>query len=204
MIDFWFPLLIYKEILSADIDVDYLIKKSYSLKNTLPERVFGWYSNSFSTLNNYNYKQDNDPEILKLIEKIKPHVIKFSLEFGVKENESALECRDCWFNIHAPGQYQETHLHALSHFSAVYYLQTPKNSGNIMFRRPGMEHDMYPLPIMNAESKFPNYNQCSYPPEKNRLLIFRSNIPHLVLSNLSSDDRITMSFNFCFDMGRYR
>ena len=41
-----------------------------------------------------------------------------------------------WANINPPGGYNKPHLHPNSHFSGVYYIKAPKNSGQIVFNEP--------------------------------------------------------------------
>ena len=41
-----------------------------------------------------------------------------------------------WANINPPGGYNMPHVHPNSHYSGVYYIKAPKNSGNIVFNEP--------------------------------------------------------------------
>ena len=41
-----------------------------------------------------------------------------------------------WANINPPGALNRPHLHPNSHFSGVYYIKAPKNSGQIVFNEP--------------------------------------------------------------------
>ena len=41
-----------------------------------------------------------------------------------------------WANINPPGGYNRPHLHPNSHFSGVYYIKAPENSGQIVFNEP--------------------------------------------------------------------
>ena len=36
-----------------------------------------------------------------------------------------------WANINPPGGYNRPHVHPNSHFSGVYYIKAPKNSGKL-------------------------------------------------------------------------
>ena len=44
-----------------------------------------------------------------------------------------------------------------------------------------------------------SYPACWYEPENSMLLIFRSNLIHMVEKNNSNDDRISISMNFKFN-----
>jgi hypothetical protein len=53
---------------------------------------------------------------------------------------------------------------------------------------------MFPLP---ASVYVPsNYKTCTYTPQESMLLIFRSNLLHMVEKNKSDEDRISISMNF--------
>tara|TARA_B110000503_G_scaffold34546_1_gene56280 strand:+ start:1681 stop:2115 length:435 start_codon:yes stop_codon:yes gene_type:complete len=85
-----------------------------------------------------------------------------------------------WGNISSTTHYNNLHIHGEipSLWSGVYYLQTPLNSGDIIF-----------------------YNNLSeivkeYSPKVGDLLIFHSSLPHSVGVNNSNQDRISIAFNF--------
>jgi len=99
-----------------------------------------------------------------------------------------------WANKAERGGGQEYHIHAGSHFSAVFYLRAPENSGNIVFRSFGADTDMFPLPPGGLNDlNFETYSVVPYPC---LLVIFRSNIRHMVEANLSDTVRLSLAFNF--------
>ena len=50
--------------------------------------------------------------------------------------ESEPHMGNMWANINPPGGYNRPHLHPNSHYSGVYYIKAPKNSGQIVFNEP--------------------------------------------------------------------
>jgi uncharacterized protein (TIGR02466 family) len=191
-IESWFPTLIYSHTLDVFKDNDYLKEKSISLKDDYKSNSSTtWKCDTFNTLGQY-YDYNSDKIIQKLIGHVKNHVILFSKNFGVKSEN--IECKNFWFNIAAPESYQEYHNHPNNHFSVVYYIQTPPKCGNIVFRSHDSFSDMYTLPIENYNEN--SYKTCFYTPYESMLIIFKSNILHMVEKNKSDSDRISIAMNF--------
>lgn len=200
MIQAWFPTLIFKESLEDFKQHNqYLASKAQLLKTQFESTVnTNWACDTFNTLNTYYPAQDNDQIVNSFIAVCKQHVLNFSKEFGVRKELADLECHDFWFNVAAPGNYQELHQHSNSHFSAVYYVSAEKGAGDITFKSAEHFTDMYNLPIDDDKLTAASYKACSYAPINSTLLIFKSNLLHGVNKNLSGADRISISMNFKF------
>lgn len=196
-VSLWFPTLIYEDILTSfERSNQYLESKAYSIQRRSPETVTTWNCDTYNTLSQYNISEDNDETIQNLIKECKEKVIDFATEYGIKKTSKDLDCIDFWFNIAPAGSYQEYHIHPKSDFSLVYYVKTQKNCGNIVFQSSNSMTDMFPLPV--DENTYASYNTCFYTPRDSLLLIFRSNLNHMVEKNLSSEDRISIAMNFKF------
>ena len=102
-------------------------------------------------------------------------------------------CIDAWFNVADYKDYQEFHHHSDSHVSAVFYLATPKGSGDIVFKNPAL--NMCPIPSDN-NSCSDNAEIFTIPPKEKLVLLFKSNIQHMVQQNMSTDPRISIAMNF--------
>lgn len=106
-----------------------------------------------------------------------------------------------WFNVNPPNSYNLTHTHSGCSFSASYYINTPKNSGRIVFENPsiGQQIDNF---YQNKFREFNNINQGKYyiEPKENVLILFPSWLPHYVEQNKSNEDRIGLSFNFSIEI----
>jgi uncharacterized protein (TIGR02466 family) len=198
-IDHWFPTLVYRTILDEFQEQnEYLERKAYSLKFSRPVVSTQWNCDTYNTLDLYNPTSDRDSIVNGLIDLCRDRVYDFSKEFGISKNIEQLVCTDFWFNIAQPGNYQECHQHPNSHFSLVYYIKVSDNCGNIVFKSPTAFSDMFPLSINSKNLNKNSYPACWYTPEESVLLIFRSNLVHMVEKNLSSTDRISVSMNFKF------
>lgn len=199
MIKFWFPTLIDYKILDSFKDANsYLEQKALKIQEhaNSTSRV-DWSCDTYNSLGFYNYLEDNDKTINLFVLECKKHIIDFAKEFGVNKGVEALECTDFWFNISQYGNYQEFHRHANSHFSIVYYVRAPERSGNIVFQSFETNTDMFTLPIETVTDA--SCKTCFYEPKESALLIFRSNLVHMVQKNLSNNNRISISANFKFN-----
>jgi uncharacterized protein (TIGR02466 family) len=186
----WFPTFIYRNSLVAFSEMkESFVCRAYEIKEKYPNSKSKWNCDTYNTQNVYNLIDD---EMFKgLVKACEQEVQKFATEFGVM---SQAKCVDAWLNISKDGQYQEYHVHPGRHFSLVYYVKTPVNCGNIRFKSPSADTDMFLLPISDFTNA--SYSTCYYEPEENVVLIFRSNLQHMVETNKSNEDRISIAMNF--------
>lgn len=101
---------------------------------------------------------------------------------------------DAWFNYSVKNDYQEFHIHTKRHISGVYYIKAPKNCGNIIFRKPNL--NMFELNGKSSKEKTYLNETYFFTPEEGLLLLFPSNLEHLVEKNLSDEERVSLSFNY--------
>ena len=195
MIESWFPTLIYSLQLDGldRINLE-LCRTAQSIKQQHPDSRTDWRCDTYNTIGVYDAHKNPTSEVSLLIDECTKQVWDFARVYGI--NDGRAVCKDFWFNIAPPGSYQEYHQHAGSHFSLVYYVQTAEHCGNTVFRSPESATDMYPLPFKQDEQTVSNYKTCFYKPANGKLLIFRSNLLHMVEKNLSQTDRISISMNF--------
>lgn len=197
MIEEWFPTPIYFTELS-NINNQILKKRAYELKEASPTASTEWFCDTFNTLNkDYLLGNKDDETLISLIETTGQHVFSFAKEFGLSVEKYDLVCKDFWFNIANTGDYQEFHQHPNNHLSAVYYVQTDEQSGNIVFKNPESIGDMFQIPT-EVDTRL-SYKTAKYKPVESRLLIFKSNLLHMVEKNKSNRDRISIAMNFYFD-----
>jgi len=187
-----FPTLIKAvEMHEFDLYKEKFSDKALNLYQTVDSQI-DWRCDTYSSLNSFD--MISDPLFKTFNQKIITETLKFSKEYGVTNNN--LQITDAWLNVAKPGAFQEYHIHTASHFSAVYYVKSKINSGNIVFRSFEADTDMFPLPVNELTPA--SFKTISLPPEENKLLIFRSNLKHMVEKNNSDDYRISISINLCF------
>jgi uncharacterized protein (TIGR02466 family) len=185
-----FPTLIYENKITnfKNKHEDY-IKRAKQIRESNNKSHDGrWICNTYTTL--YTENLLHDPLFRDLI---------FACGNEVKNLVDYMQtvavdiiCNEVWVNIAEPFAYQETHTHANSHFSLVYYVKVPKNSGDIVFR-PQID-DMLTIGIHN----FTEWNSSTYKiePEEGKVVIFRSHTPHMVSINKSNEERVSIAMNF--------
>ena len=93
----------------------------------------------------------------------------------------SIELEEKWSQIHKPQMSTNRHHHYPADVAAVYYVSVPKGSGQLCF--------------YHEYNKF-NPHEIKYKPEEKTFLLFPGLLEHSVSRNLSSTDRISLSFNF--------
>jgi len=183
----YFPTLIYKT--NIKVDNDLLYNKAISLKNNNPNVTTNWFCETYNTIGLYDICKDIefDDFVNQCIYSVK----EFSKDYGIQNTK--LSHIGGWFNVAQFGDYQEFHIHPNHHFSLVYYVSVNDNSGNIIFRSPESATDMFMLPSGNET--LASMKTVSIKPEVGTLLIFRSNLLHMVEKNKSNQPRVSISFN---------
>lgn len=102
-----------------------------------------------------------------------------------------------WLQFNQPNSYFVRHEHYGALVSGVVYLQTPQRCGNIVFHTPidtRRTTAAFFGAIKQEENSY-NFDQINVTPVKGEMVLFESWLPHSVEQNLSSDNRIAISFN---------
>jgi len=101
-----------------------------------------------------------------------------------------------WANINPPGGYNRPHLHPNCHYSGVYYIKAPKNSGQIVFNDPRTTSHMVMPNRIKATPPPDLWREVRIDPLVGRIIMFPAWLWHCVELNQSNDIRISVSFNF--------
>jgi len=182
-------LLYKKNILHLFKDKNELFyKKSLELKEFSPV-ISNWNCDTFNTM--YTYELTRDPLFKDLIEECKQQVAMFATKFGVVNKR--IECINAWLNVALPGNFQEYHIHNNSHFSLVYYVKAPKNGGELILKSHEADSDMFALPA--TEYAKASNKVFRFYPQEGDLVVFRSNISHMVNKNMSNENRVSIAMN---------
>jgi len=100
-----------------------------------------------------------------------------------------------WANIANPNRRHNFHIHANCLLSGLVYIKTPRNCGSTIFASPRMNSkNLEPTYLKKNEL---NADVFSLPPEKGRMLIWPSHVPHAVEQGTAdeAEDRIVVAFN---------
>jgi|TARA_B100001093_G_scaffold372521_1_gene357464 uncharacterized protein (TIGR02466 family) len=99
-----------------------------------------------------------------------------------------------WINMHDPGDHAPKHHHINSCYSGVYYIQTPYNSGGIVFTKsPSHMEQIFAHP---SEGNLWNSSEWEFPTKAGDLILFPSYLTHSVPKNESKEKRISVAFNY--------
>lgn len=178
------PIQVYDNIISQDYN-DELILKCYGLRTQLANGSDPWLCDIYTSFQSTNLWEF--PEFELLLQVMNQKVQEFGEQLNGMEIET--KCVDAFFNISGKGQYQEQHIHPMSHISAIYYLKAPEGSAPTVFKKPYTNMMYYPNPLFPKESE-------SYDPVERRLVLFPSYLPHLVDQQKINQDRITIAANY--------
>lgn len=100
-----------------------------------------------------------------------------------------------WACINKKGDQNLIHSHTNNYnLSGVYYVSTPRDCGEIVFRdpRPGANQAPYRLFKDDGDSEY-------FMPSPGMIILFPSYLEHFVLPNRSDEDRISMSFDLTLE-----
>ena len=100
--------------------------------------------------------------------------------------------RESWAAAFELNDYGHIHDHGMADLSGVYYFQTNTSDGNIMFYNPAVQVDMSPC-LNNSD-----LSSWTHPPQVGKILIFPGYLRHGILRNVTTDTRISISFNAFF------
>jgi len=144
----------------------------------------GWQSKNFLKINQ-NFKD--------LFNQINLSVKEVEKNLGL---EKKLILKNYWCNINYLGCFNRPHTHPDSVLSGVYYVNIPKNSGNLIFEN----FTTHTETTYRFVKKYNQYNSPKWAvmPKENLCVLFPSYLIHYVEPNLSNEERISISFNYGF------
>ena len=190
------------------LDLDDLRKSCYEMRNkdvkgrTLSNSGGAWQSKDM------NMSSPDARYFKNLIKAINIELNNFGKEFGLQEQ---ICVANFWININPKGGHNKAHVHCSSLFSGVFYIDTPKDSGSLEILNPNrlmvetykvIHQNIRFIPEIKASENgrylppktlYPGSLNVNCKP--NLLVIFPAWIEHLVNTNNSDSDRISISFN---------
>ena len=140
----------------------------------------------------------NRPEFQKSLVRLQiEDLINFYIREVWGETTSNMRITQSWLNINAPGTQHHQHVHANSIISAVFYLKTDSQSGNINFhnQNSGFRQIKNQTMVYNDFT----YDYQYFTPVIGDVFLFPSSLQHSVSINNSSDARISLAVNSFYD-----
>ncbi len=98
-----------------------------------------------------------------------------------------------WINENYKYSYNNCHFHAASHYSGVYYLKVPKDSGQLRFHRTDA------TAFLNLYDFYKTTDTCTsfrIKPAPGMLVVFPASYTHSVEQSTSEEPRVSIAFNF--------
>jgi hypothetical protein len=142
----------------SSVDINKILDLRETIKNKSASNRGGW------QLEVKSRKFEMVKWILPFLEKVEKSLQSLYPDFKIHR---------FWFNINAPGNYNDWHNHGNREIVGVVYINTNPNFGDIVFE--------------NGKRITPNIGD---------FIIFPSEINHRVEVNQSNDLRISIAFNF--------
>jgi uncharacterized protein (TIGR02466 family) len=130
-------------------------------------------------------------QFIPLFEKIEPYVKTVAETWGIQK---PIALKNFWINQHNLHDYGLSHLHPEGIISGVYYVQVPNNAGRIVFERPDIQESFFEGDVINQY----NYKEYSVDPVVGKCILFPSYLKHRIEQNLSTEPRISLSFNYSY------
>jgi uncharacterized protein (TIGR02466 family) len=190
----WWPTPVwYYDIPTDEINLEKIAQECYFQKNVDPpgrtkSNRKGWQSQSFD-LSNFN----KNTEIIKLIKQIEKLASQVFNDFGILK-KIPTELGNFWININHPSSFNVAHVHSNSVISGVCYIKSNDHAGNLfLHNRSDLEFINKTYTDCNNKSTF---SDITYSPVQGRIIFFPGWINHSVGENKSTEDRISISFNF--------
>ena len=138
----------------------------------------------------------HDKKYSYVIENIMKHLNGFTKKYMTVNDEVSFYLQNSWAVKHNGNDWGQTHSHANSLFSGVLYLDTPKDSGAILF-------DAETRPTWSTRTIEPKLdehtilNSRSYriEPHRGMSLVFPSHMNHSVELNRSGQNRYSLAYD---------
>jgi uncharacterized protein (TIGR02466 family) len=147
---------------------------------------------SYATLSHLDQLSSSFLEVKKLID---PQVKAFAQHLQMDLRGRKLVMTSFWLNIMPAGVVHTMHIHPLSTVSGTYYVQTPKKGSGLKFEDPRLVNFMA-SPPRKPTARPENQRFISVQPQAGQVILFESWMRHEVPPHTSSQDRISVSFNY--------
>ncbi len=185
-----FPTLVWKLQLSAKLHeaIDAKILAALAgMRRDAPELASsqGWQSDQ--TL----HELEDFRDLVSCVNSMAKRVLRF-LRIGY----DAFEITGCWANVLAKGAAHRAHSHPNNFLSGVYYIRTHPGTDTINFHDPRNQTSVIRPPVVELTAE--NTDQVVVSVKNGTLLVFPSYLQHSVDTNMSEEERISISFNIMF------
>jgi len=196
----YFPTTIFRFSVAPEVvDNDHILDLVYAARKEDQE---GIERSNFKSLGGWHSHNNlhKDTEYASLVTAIDDAGALMSSELGYAENKK-ISIGTMWSIINPPGGANRAHIHPDCIWSGVYYVQAPKDCGQIEFTDPRTQNLMI-QPKFRPSSRRPRHcwTKVRFDPKPGKMLIFPSWLYHGVMPNVTkaagdAANRVIISFN---------
>ena len=141
----------------------------------------------------------SEPELENLRKKIDEEVYNFAKSLQIDFSKHGLKRINSWGNLQKKGNYIKEPRHNNTQFSGVFYLQTPENSGDIIFTtRNATWINSYWEPSLTGYDDLNSFEK-RFRPQQCGIFLFPAHLDHYVTPSHSEEERYSISFNYNLD-----
>jgi uncharacterized protein (TIGR02466 family) len=185
-----FPTLVWKVLLKPELRdaIDPRILATLeTLRRDLPTLKPGYGWQSEPTL----HQHDEFQGLVSCVSKVAESILRF-LRIG----QEPFEITGCWATVLAKGAIHKAHSHPNNFLSGVYYVRIQPGTDTIYFHDPRSQARVIRPPVVELTAE--NTDQVVLRVRNGNLLMFPSYLEHSVDTNMSAEERISISFNIMF------
>lgn len=108
--------------------------------------------------------------------------------------EKQVSLQNYWVHVTPPGEVTQYHDHKPALFSGVYYVDKPRDSGDLIFIDVNPYHEFSPQSLPGKSDPI-SRGEFTLEADDGTMLIFPGWLPHRVPRNASDRRRLSISFN---------
>src|SRR2546421_9503217 len=137
------------------------------------------------------HELDDFRDLVSCVHRVVPGILRF-LRIGY----DAYQVTACWATVLARGAAHKLHQHPNNFLSGVYYVRTHPGADTINFHDPRSQTGVIRPPVVELTAE--NTDQVVVRVTNGTLLMFPSYLEHSVDTNMSAEERISISVNIMF------
>ena len=177
--------ILYKSVVDEDLNK--------TIKSVLQNEIQNNPGNILSNQGGYQTKNITNNFICDKLLKESAELILENYKF----TKVKFSMQNLWINKNYKGNYNSPHIHQLSNFSGVYYVEVSDEGGKLIFYRGDKSNQMLEIQTLIKDKDFEEEAHIS--PVVNQLIIFPSHLLHMVSPHFEEKPRISVSFNISIE-----
>jgi len=164
-------------------------KLDQTIREVLKSEIENNKGNSFSNKGGYQTVSINNEIICNTI--LNKSVEMITENYRISNSNFTIN--SLWINQNNKYNFNSPHIHPLSVFAGVYYLDVAETGGDLIFYRGDRSNQMLDTNKGFVDADF--NAEYHFTPLKNQIILFPSNLVHMVSPHFDDKPRISVSFN---------